>query len=104
MARFDVFANPDPSERSTIPYMLDVQNEFLDILETRVVVPLYASSRFSARVRNLNPAFEVAGRSVVMDTLSIGGVPIAELRRPVANLASHQLDIQDALDTLFGSY
>ena len=104
MARFDVFANPDASDRSTIPYMLDVQNDFLDILETRVVVPLYASSRFSACVRNLNPVFEIAGKSVVMDTLSIGAIPTAALRRPVANLADQQLDIQDALDTLFGSY
>ena len=104
MARFDVFANPDASDRSTIPYMLDVQNEFLGILETRVVVPLYASSRFSTRARNLNPEFEIAGKSVIMDTLSLGAIPIAELRKPVANLADRQLDIQDALDTLFGSY
>ena len=104
MARFDVYANPDAADRNIIPYMLDVQNDFLGILETRVVVPLYASQRFNARVRNLNPEFEVAGKPVVMDTASIGAVPIGELRRPVANLAGAQLDIQDALDTLFGSY
>jgi toxin CcdB len=104
MARFDVYANPDSSDRSTIPFMLDVQNDFLDILDTRVVVPLYASGRFNARVRNLNPEFEVAGKAVIMDTVSIGAVPIGDLRRPVASLAGKQLDIQDALDTLFGSY
>jgi toxin CcdB len=104
MARFDVYANPDPSDRSFIPFMLDVQNDFLDVLETRVVVPLYASSRFRARVRNLNPEFEVAGHSVVMDTASIGAIPTADLRRQVANLADRQPDIQDALDTLFAAY
>ncbi|SFN36596.1 CcdB family protein [Variovorax sp. OV329] len=104
MARFDVYANPDASDRNTVPYMLDVQNDFLSILETRVVVPLYASQRFNSRVRNLNPEFEVAGKPVVMDTASIGAVPTGELRRPIASLAGRQLDIQDALDTLFGSY
>ncbi|MBT2323461.1 CcdB family protein [Variovorax paradoxus] len=104
MARFDVYANPDTSDRATIPFMLDVQNDFLGILETRVVVPLYASGRFDARVRNLNPELEVAGKTLVMDTASIGAVPIGDLRRPVASLANRQLDIQDALDTLFGPY
>jgi toxin CcdB len=104
MARFDVYANPDPADRPAIPFMLDVQNDFLNILETRVVVPLYAGNRFSARVRNLNPELQVGGKAVVMDTASIGAVPMGELRRPVANLADRQLDIQDALDTLFAGY
>jgi len=104
MPRFDVYANPDAADRNTIPFMLDVQNDFLAGLDTRVVVPLCVSSRFSARAQNLNPEFDVAGKAVVMDTASIGAVPMAELRRPVASLAGMRLDIQDALDTLFGSY
>lgn len=104
MARFDVYANPDAVDRAVIPFMLDVQNEFLGVLQTRVVVPLYASSRFHARVRHLNPEFEVAGKMVVMDSASIGAVPLTELRRPVDNLAARQMEIQDALDSLFGSY
>jgi toxin CcdB len=104
MPRFDVYANPDPADRQTIPFVLDVQNDFLNILEMRVVVPLYANSRFSAPVRKLNPELEVGGKAVIMDTASIGAVPIGDLRPPVANLANRQLDIQDALDSLFGSY
>ncbi|SDC34740.1 toxin CcdB [Variovorax sp. CF079] len=104
MARFDVYANPDPADRTTIPFMLDVQNGFLDVLETRVVVPLYIRGRFTTRVRNLNPELEVAGKAVIMDTASIGAVPISDLRRPVTNLADRQLEIQDALDTLFPGY
>ncbi len=104
MARFDVYLNPDSEYRTAIPFMLDVQSNFLEGLETRVVVPLYARSRFSARVRNLNPELDVTGKPVVMDTASIGAVPIGDLRRSVANLADRQLDIQDALDTLFAGY
>ena len=50
MARFDVFANPDASERRHTPYLIDVQNEFIDALTTRVVIPLRRSQR-SARGR-----------------------------------------------------
>jgi len=104
MARFDVYANPDAADRASIPFMLDVQSDFLEGLETRVVIPLFSSARFNVRIRNLNPAFEISGKTVVMDTASIGAIPTIDLRRPLTNLADRQLDIQDALDTLFAGY
>lgn len=104
MPRFDVYANPDAAERKLIPCFLDVQNDFLEGLETRVVVPLWAPAAFRQSVRNLNPVLQVEDRPYIMDTAGIGAVPIADLRRPLDNIASQQLAIQDALDTLFGSY
>lgn len=104
MARFDVYANPDPTERKLIPYFLDLQNDFLEGIETRVAAPLWLAPAFKGRIRNLNPELEVEGRKVIMDTAAIAAIPIGDLRRPVASVARHQLLVQDALDTLFGSY
>ncbi len=39
MARFDVYANPGPHAHTT-PYLLDVQTDLLNGLDSRVVVPL----------------------------------------------------------------
>jgi len=103
MARFDVYQNPDASERTRIPYWLDVQNTFIE-LATRVVVPLHDASRFKGRVQDLNPELQVQGRSVVMNTAALGAVPATELRAPVANLALQQSLIHEALDTLFAGY
>ena len=104
MARFDVYANPDSEESRMTPYYLGVQSDYAKGLQTRVVVPLWNSELLPARAENLNPEFELAGQRVVMDTAALGPVPAAVLRRPVTSLASRQLGIQDALDTLFGSY
>lgn len=104
MARFDLYANPDTADRRSIPFLLDVQSDHLGALDTRVVVPLYLRERFAVSVRRLNPTLNATGKAVVMDTASIGAVPMADLRRPVANLIDQQFDIQDALDTLFGAY
>jgi toxin CcdB len=104
LARFDVYANPDPAERKLIPYLLDLQNDFLDGLETRVAAPLWASQAFPSRVRHLHPELTVEGKKFIMDTSALAAIPIAELRRAVTNLADQQLQIQDALDTLFGSH
>jgi toxin CcdB len=104
MARFDVYHNPDSTERDAVPYYLDVQNNFLETIQTKVVVPLHFVQHLNLRVRNLNPVFEVKGKSVVMNTAAIGAVPTGELRSPIGSLASQQLEITDALDTLLGGY
>ena len=44
MARFDVFANPSVAERKHTPYFVDVQNDYIDALATRVVIPLRRES------------------------------------------------------------
>ena len=104
MARFDVYTNPDKPESKQIPFFLDVQSDHVKGLPTRIVVPLWNADFFQERAENLHPAFEFDGLRLVMDTSALGAVPKAALRKEVANLSSHQLIIQDALDTLFGAY
>jgi toxin CcdB len=104
VARFDVYANPDASERRHTPYLIDVQNEFIDALTTRVVIPLRKESAFGARARNLNPMLVVAGESAVLDTAAIAAVPLSELKKRVGNMREHRALVLEALDTLFGAY
>lgn len=103
MARFDVYPNPDPDDRAEIPYMLDIQNTFIEV-ETRVVVPLTTANLFKGVVLDLNPQLIVQGKKVILNTSALGAVPASDLRRPIANLASDQALIQGALDTLLGGY
>ncbi len=104
MARFDVFANPDRIERLQVPYFLDVQSDHIQRLHTRVVVPLWAVAAFPHRLERLHPELVVTGQQVVMDTPALGAAPTKLLRKVIANLGNHQLQIQDALDALFGAY
>ena len=104
MSRFDVYPNPAAAERKHTPFFLDVQNNHVDGLGTRIVVPLRKSALFGPRARNLNPVFIVAGEDVVLDAATLGAVPVSLLRKPVANLGGARAPIQEALDTLFGSY
>ena len=104
MARYDVYPNPSREDRVITPYLLDVQNNFLEI-ETRVVVPLHDAGGFRlASVRDLNPELDVQQKLFIMNTAAIGAIPAADLRRPLANLASQSAEIQNALDTLFGGF
>ena len=104
MARFDVFANPASAERKHTPYFVDVQNDFIDGLATRVVIPLRRELSFGPRARNLNPLLTVGADSVVLDTAALGAVPVAELKRTVGSVRDDRAAVQEALDTLFGAY
>jgi toxin CcdB len=104
MPRFDVFANPTAGERKHTPYFLDVQNDYIDHLETRVVIPLRRESASGTRARDLHPLLHVNGEPVVLDTAAIGVVPRAELRKQVAQVRESSESVQAAMDALFGAH
>ena len=90
MARYDVYPNPEASERKHTPYLLDVQNDRTE-------------AAFGPRARHLNPSFSVAQHAVVLDSAAMGAIAFSELRKPVASLREQRPAIQEALDTLFGA-
>ena len=90
--------------RSLTPFLMDVQNNFINRVGSRMVIPLRHADSFGPCMRDLNPQFEVSGKSVVLDTAAMAAFPAASLKKPVASLAAKQADIVAALDTLFGSY
>jgi toxin CcdB len=104
MARFDVYAHPEPDLRKVTPFLLDVQNSYIDSLASRVVLPLRLASAFDLPMRDLNPGFEIQGKKVILDTAAIGAFPVSGLKKPLTSLATQSDAIVAALDTLFGSY
>lgn len=99
MARFGVFRNPEGAG-----YLLDVQADLLDYLNTRIVVPLLPVAAAPTPAKTLNPVFEVEGESVVMVTQFLAAVPAHLLRTPVAILEGQRYDITAALDLLFQGF
>jgi toxin CcdB len=104
VAHFDVYPNPAAGERKQTPFLLDLQNDYIAGLSTRVVAPLRKAAAFGPRARNLNPAFTVGEEEVVLDASTLGALPVSLLRKPVANLRGSRVPIQEALDTLFGNF
>lgn len=104
MARFDVYANPSAEDRAHTPYVLDVQNDHLGPMGSRVVIPLRTAKGFGPSAGGLNPTFDVNDKPVVLDTASIASVNASLLKKVVAHVELHRHEVTDALDTLFGSY
>ena len=104
MARFDVYPHPDVVLRTKTPYLLDVQNNHISRIATRVVVPLRPASLFTQPMRDLNPTFEISGKPMVLDTAALAAIPSAELKKPILSLTSQSGVITAALDMLFGAF
>jgi toxin CcdB len=96
MGRHDVYKNPKGSG-----LILDVQNDILDIIGSRVVVPLVPKDKFPKLTLRLNPEFTIEGRQYVMLTQQIAAFPAAALGTPLASLKQHYDTITVALDMLF---
>lgn len=104
MARFDVYPHPDASLRKTTPFLLDIQNNHINRVDSRVVIPMRHEAAFGPRMRDLNPIYEISGKTVVLDTAALGAFPVSGLKKPVLSLLAQSEDVVAALDTLFGSY
>ena len=101
MAQFDVYLNPNPDTREVIPYLLDVQNDLLDTLATRVVAPLVLAAEMGAAAKQLNPQFKIKGMAVVMSTAELAGIANRSLGDKVTSLENKRDEIIAALDLLF---
>ena len=98
MARYEVFRRVD------LGYLLDVQSDLLDLLTTRVVVPLMPLDQAPEPARRLNPVFDVEGQAHVMVTQYISAVSGAELGAVVTSLEERFDEITMALDMVFQGY
>ncbi len=99
MARYDVFDNPDGEG-----WLLDVQTDLLDGLNTRVVVPLLPQNSAPAVAKRLNPVFDIEGEAAVMATQFLAAVPQKILKNRRTNLADCHNDIIAALDMVIHGF
>jgi toxin CcdB len=100
VARFDLFRRP----RGAPGYLLQIQNDFLDKLETRVVAPLLPPDAVPGPIRDLHPRFEIEGQPYLMATQLLGAIPRRELGPAIGSLAAQQDDITRALDVLITGF
>lgn len=104
MAQFDVYRHPIEELRSEQPYVIDLQSNFVRSPIARITIPLARLSADTPPMSRVNPRVEIAGETLVLDTLFITSFDPAELRRPVGNLRAEADAIWSALDYALHGY
>jgi toxin CcdB len=105
MARFQLYRNTG-SRRAEAPFLVDVQNDYLGALTTRIVIPLVAANTLKQKPPgDLFPTIEVDGKDYVLFTPELAALPLTLLRTTVGSVSEADRHcIQEALDRVFGSY
>ncbi len=99
MAKYDVYVGV-----GGIGYMIDVQSEILDGLNSRVMVPLILMDDAPMPAKRLNPVFMIDGVNHVMVTQFLASVPPSILKDTVGNLSDRHDEITNALDMVFQGF
>ena len=82
MTQFSVYRNKNPRTKTTFPFLVDIQSDLLEPLNTRVVVPLTRSAALTKKpVSHLTPEVSFEGDRVK-----------ATLRGQTVDLATHPIE------------
>ena len=101
MPQFALYRNRNPASRARIPLLLDIQSDLLEVLTTRVVVPLMPAGTARARsMRTLTPILKFDGKEYLMLTPQVAGIPSRELGPIAGDLESDRDKIFAAMDFL----
>lgn len=84
MARFDVYANPNP--RATHSHYLDVQSDFVQT-STRWCIPLALHARSQPILAGAQALIEIDRQAYVLDAPNVLAVPAVLLRQKIGTLA-----------------
>jgi toxin CcdB len=102
MTQFSVYENKDKATKKTYPYFLNVQNDLLDELKSRVVIPFSTPDSIKHRdAKKLCPIIQIKGKGFVLLTHQITTVPESFLSSKADAVDAFRTEIISAIDLLF---
>lgn len=84
-------------QKKSIPFLLDIQNDVLKNLSTRVVIPLVISNQ---SINFLNPKFTINQIDVILSTGELASIPMEILGSKICSLKEKREEIIGAVDFL----
>lgn len=105
MKQFNLYANEDKDTSQAYPYFVDVQNNMLDSLKSRVVIPIILlekskTPRTNLYPQNLCPVIEIGHKKCVLMTHQMTSVSVQMLKSEEGSLSKYRDEIVAAIDFL----
>lgn len=105
MAQYDVYVNPQPGSRTSVPYVVDVQSGLIDQLATRLVMPLSRVGIEQSKLpTSLCPTIEIEGEPLSLMPHLAAPIPIRLLKKPIASVVHRASDVSTALDAAISGF
>ncbi|MBS9432042.1 MULTISPECIES: CcdB family protein [Photorhabdus] len=90
---------------SDYPYLLDVQSDIIDVLDTRLMIPLFLKGNFKGNVPiRLCPILTIEESDYIVMTHEMASIRVSMIGDEVIDVTSHRKKIRDALDFLIDGF
>lgn len=101
MSQFTLYKNENKNSKKIYPYLVDVQNDFLDELNSRIVIPLSPHTILNkTNAKKLCPIIDVNNEQFVLLTHQMTSMPKSMLKKKIASLENLRYEILGAIDFL----
>ena len=97
MAQFDIYRR----QGGSIEFLLDLQDEMLESLTTRVVAPLIPLEAIETPMKTLNPRISIGGVHYVLLVHLLAAIPKTALGELAGSARTQRDEIVGAIDLLF---
>lgn len=105
MAQFTVYRNKSARTKAIFPFLVDVQSDLLDDLQTRVVIPLTRAGALTKKpVSHLTPILKFEGEAYMLMTPELAGIARRDLGPASGSLAERRDAILAAMDFLLTGF
>ncbi|MGH7598397.1 MAG: CcdB family protein [bacterium] len=99
MSQFTVHANKNARTKKTFPYLIDIQSDLLEGLQTTVVIPLCRASQLKDQIiAKLCPMVEISGEKFVALSQQLAGIDRSQLGKAIINLSANRAQFIAAID------
>lgn len=93
------------SNNKRYPYLIDVQSDLVDVLSTRIVIPLVHASYAQAKLpERICPVVNVEGENFIVMTHEMASVEADILREEVGSALLWREEIKGAMDFIFDGF
>ncbi|MGD0958552.1 MAG: CcdB family protein [Methylomonas sp.] len=99
MAQFTLYRNTNRQTQDRYPFLLDVQNDFLEALKTRLVIPVVKLADHKPILR-LNPVFSWEQVRYMLIVQEMAAIPSNNMGEKVTDLEALRAEILAAIDLL----
>lgn len=95
MSQYTVYRNTSPKSREQYPYFINIQNELLSDIDSRIIMPITPLVKMNSQVRIITPIIEINNREYVIMTKSV--TTISKNRLQPSNIVCIKPEIHSSI-------
>jgi toxin CcdB len=104
LAQFDVYRNTNSETNERFPFLVDVQANLFEELQSRVVIPLSKAELIGFPMMYLTPTVSFDGVSYLLLTPQLAGISRAEIGEVAGNVVNQERTIATAVEFLLRGF